>query len=101
MDRRSLRRTLDDRMVGGVCGGLGRYFEVDSSLVRVFWVLFILLVGAGLPAYLLAWWVIPDETGQRSSLALALVLLVFVLPVLCFCCTSPFWVFGPLFGGSH
>lgn len=46
-------------MLGGVCGGLGEYFAVDPSLIRLAWVIFG-LTGAGLLAYILAWIVIPE-----------------------------------------
>ncbi len=40
-------------MVGGVCGGIAEYFNIDSSLVRLLWVLFSLMVGSGLLAYII------------------------------------------------
>ena len=95
---RSLRRPLDDRVVGGVCGALGRYFAIDSTIVRLGWALLIILGGAGLPLYLLAWWVIPDEQDQRSGVALVLVLLFLVLPFVCCLCT---WPISLLTGGFN
>jgi phage shock protein PspC (stress-responsive transcriptional regulator) len=99
---RSLRRPLDDRIIGGVCGGVGRYFDVDPTVVRLLWVLFAILAGAGVPLYLLAWWVIPDDQGQRSGVALALVLLFLVVPFVCCLCTWPGMLLTgtfPLFSG--
>lgn len=37
---KKLYRSSNDRMVGGVCGGIAEYFNIDSSLVRLLWVLF-------------------------------------------------------------
>jgi phage shock protein C len=58
---RRLRRSQVDRKIGGVCGGVGEYFGVDPTLVRVaFLVLTVLTGGTFLLAYLLAFLVVPD-----------------------------------------
>lgn len=57
-----LYRSKHDAIFGGVCGGLGAYFEVDPTLVRVIWVIASLFsMGLGVLAYLLAWLIIPQE----------------------------------------
>jgi phage shock protein PspC (stress-responsive transcriptional regulator) len=57
-----LRRPLDDRIVAGVCSGLGRYLAVDPVLIRVgFVVLAALTWGAALLAYPIAWFLMPEE----------------------------------------
>ena len=48
-------------MVGGVCGGIAEYFNIDSSLVRLLWVLFSLMGGSGLLAYIICLLVIPSK----------------------------------------
>lgn len=48
-------------MLGGVCGGIAEYFNMDSSLVRIFWVLFTLMGGSGLLIYLICLVVIPSR----------------------------------------
>jgi phage shock protein C len=48
-----LLRTNDERMIGGVCGGLGRYLKIDPVLVRLGFVLLTLYGGAGPLLYLL------------------------------------------------
>ena len=58
---KKLYRSKAARMVGGVCGGLANYFNVDPTLIRLAWVLFIFMYGTGLLAYLIAWIVIPEE----------------------------------------
>ena len=50
---KKLYRSSNDRMVGGVCGGIAEYFNIDSSLVRLLWVLFSLMGGSGLLAYII------------------------------------------------
>ena len=81
-----LRRPSDDRVIGGVCGGLGRYFGIDATLIRLAWVLFTAVGGSGFIAYVLAWLIIPDEAGNRSGAAMALVLLMLILVPLCVLC---------------
>src|SRR5262245_53683223 len=64
---KQLRRSRSDRMVAGVSGGLGRYFDVNPVLYRVGFVVLALLGGAGILIYLAAALVIPDE-GQDASI---------------------------------
>jgi len=54
-----LYRSRKDRMICGVCGGLGEYLGVDPTLVRLLWIIFALAYGAGILAYILACIVIP------------------------------------------
>ncbi len=52
-----------DAMLGGVCGGLAEYLNVDPTLIRLAWALTFLLGGAGLLAYIIAWIIIPKPTA--------------------------------------
>jgi phage shock protein PspC (stress-responsive transcriptional regulator) len=57
-----LFRSRLDRRIGGVCGGLAEYFDVDPTMVRLAWVVVSVLACAvvfGVVAYLIAWFVIP------------------------------------------
>ena len=54
-----LFRSNDDRVVAGVCGGLGEYFSIDPVIIRVVWIVLTLAWGAGLLLYLLFWLLIP------------------------------------------
>jgi phage shock protein C len=58
---RLLRRSRDDRVIAGVCGGLGRYLGIDPVVVRIAFVVLALGLGSGIFVYLLAFLVIPDE----------------------------------------
>lgn len=60
MEKR-LYRSRGDKMLGGVCGGIAEYFNMDSSLVRILWVLFTLMGGSGLLIYLICLVVIPSR----------------------------------------
>ena len=57
-----LYRSSSDKQLGGVCGGLAEYFELDPSLVRIGAVLLLLVGGTGFLAYIVAWLVIPQDT---------------------------------------
>ncbi|RZU52032.1 phage shock protein C (PspC) family protein [Krasilnikovia cinnamomea] len=64
---KQLRRPTDDRVLAGVCGGLGRYFGVDPVAVRVgFAVLAIVTGGAALLAYPVMWLVMPEEARPAA-----------------------------------
>jgi phage shock protein C len=87
----SLYRPASDRVLAGVCSGLGRYFNLDAVIVRLAWVAFSLLGGSGVLLYLFAWLLIPDEQGQRAATPLVLLVLGFVLlPAVCFLIALPF-----------
>jgi len=62
---RRLLRSRTDRVLGGVCGGLGRYLNVDPVLLRIAAVALALSGGAGVIAYIVAWIVIPENTGEE------------------------------------
>jgi phage shock protein C len=63
-----LYRSPNDRMIAGVCGGLGAYLGIDSSLVRLFFVLLTIGGGSGVLVYFLMWILIPyPEQGQVAS----------------------------------
>ncbi|MEB0140304.1 MULTISPECIES: PspC domain-containing protein [unclassified Undibacterium] len=55
------RRSRSDRWLGGICGGLGQYTELDSWVWRLLFVFFALCFGTGVLAYLLAWIFIPEQ----------------------------------------
>ncbi|GAA0808167.1 PspC domain-containing protein [Spirilliplanes yamanashiensis] len=57
---RILRRSRTDRVIGGVCGGLGRYLGVDPVLLRIAAVALALSGGVGVLAYIVAWIAIPE-----------------------------------------
>jgi phage shock protein PspC (stress-responsive transcriptional regulator) len=58
---RRLTRSSSDRIIGGVCGGLGRYFGVDATLVRIAFVVLTMLAGSGLVVYAAALVLVPSD----------------------------------------
>ncbi|MBU2100350.1 PspC domain-containing protein [Candidatus Micrarchaeota archaeon] len=56
---RRLYRSGKEKILGGVCGGIAEYFNVDPVLIRIIWVAFALAGGSGILAYLIAWIIIP------------------------------------------
>ena len=54
-----LYRSNNNKVVAGVCGGLGEYFGIDPTLLRVILVVAVFIFGTGLLAYLIAWLVMP------------------------------------------
>lgn len=60
MDKK-LYRSNRNKMLCGVCGGVGEFFGIDPTFVRLGWVLFCALAGSGLLAYIIAAIIIPKN----------------------------------------
>lgn len=60
-----LYRSGKERVLGGVCGGLGEYFNVDPAIIRLLWVLFALAYGTGILFYIIAWIIIPRNPNHK------------------------------------
>ena len=58
---KKLYKSRRDQKISGVCGGIAEYFEVDSTLVRLAWILFSCMAGSGILAYIIAAIVIPYD----------------------------------------
>ncbi len=63
-----LRRDPDDKVIAGVCGGLGRYFGVDPVFFRLAFVVLAIGGGSGVLLYIVAWLIIPEEEVRRGTL---------------------------------
>lgn len=58
---KKLFRSSKNRMLAGVCGGIGEYFGIDPTVIRLLWVLFtVFSMGVGILAYIIAWIIIPE-----------------------------------------
>jgi phage shock protein C len=67
---RVVRRSRGERVIAGVCGGIGRYLGVDPVLLRIAFIVLALANGLGVIAYVVAWVAIPEERpGQPLAAA--------------------------------
>ena len=64
MEKR-LVRNVQDKKIAGVCAGLADYLDIDATLVRGLQILFTLLGGSGILAYLILWLIMP-EAGTEA-----------------------------------
>ncbi len=58
---RLLRRSRSNKVIAGVCGGVGRYLGVDPVLIRIAFVVLALAGGGGVLLYIVAWILMPEE----------------------------------------
>jgi phage shock protein PspC (stress-responsive transcriptional regulator) len=65
---RRLYRDPDNRVLGGVCGGMGAYLNVDTVIIRIIFVIIFFGFGAGLLIYLILWIVIPEANTTAQKL---------------------------------
>ena len=68
-ETKRLTRSRTERWVGGVCGGIGEYFNLDPTIIRILFVLLALIVGGGLLIYLILWLIIPQEPEMTDVVA--------------------------------
>jgi len=67
METKKLYRSRTDKMIAGVCGGLGKYLGIDPTLIRLLFVLVVLMGGAGVLAYLILMIVVPEEPASSEA----------------------------------
>ena len=66
MNDKKLTKSATNRMISGVCGGIGEYFHLDATLIRLIWaILTVGGVGSGLILYIIAAIVIPEPEFLR------------------------------------
>ena len=63
---KKLYKSATDKKIAGVCGGLGDYLGVDSTIIRLIWACAILFAGTGLLAYIIAALVIPEAPADGT-----------------------------------
>lgn len=64
---KKLYRSETDKVIGGVCGGLGEYLEIDPVILRIIFVVAFLTGGAGFWIYIVLWIVIPSKATATQS----------------------------------
>lgn len=62
--KKKLYKSITEKKISGVCGGIAEYFEIDVTIVRLAWVLFTVLGGSGIIAYIIAALVMPEYKGE-------------------------------------
>lgn len=62
---KTLYRSRSNKMIAGVCGGIGEYFNIDPTIIRILWVL-CSFSGVGIIAYLVAAIIIPEDGGNQT-----------------------------------
>jgi phage shock protein PspC (stress-responsive transcriptional regulator) len=93
---RRLARVREGRVLGGVCAGLGRYFNLDPIIFRIGAIVLVLVGGAGLVAYLAAWLLVPAEDSAGQPVEGRNRWLVIGGVVLLLCVSWPFLLGGGL-----
>lgn len=58
---KKLNRSRDNRIIGGVCGGIGEYLNIDPTAIRLIYILFALWFGSGILAYIIFLILVPEE----------------------------------------
>lgn len=64
---RRLTRSRDDRVIAGVCGGLGEYLGVDAVLIRIAALILVFAGGAGIVLYLIGWIAMPEADDAPAA----------------------------------
>lgn len=63
---RRLVRASNDKMLGGVAGGVARYLDLDAGVTRILTALLVIFTGFGAVLYLIMWAVLPDDYGTTG-----------------------------------
>jgi len=61
-----LYKSKRNRVFGGVCGGVGEYFDIDPVVIRILWLIALFIFGTGLLAYIICLIVIPEEPNIKD-----------------------------------
>jgi len=68
-ETKKLKKSRKNKYIFGVCGGVAEYFEIDSSIVRILWVISIFIGGVGLAAYLVAAILMPKSEENEKEIS--------------------------------
>jgi phage shock protein C len=60
-ERKKLYRSSKNKYIAGVCGGIGEFFNIDPSIIRILWAASIICYGSGILLYIIAWLLIPKK----------------------------------------
>ena len=62
---KKLYRSGTNKIIAGVCGGVGKYLDIDPTIIRLIWLLSFFVWGSGLLAYAIAWLIVPKNPRHR------------------------------------
>ena len=65
---KKLYLSTTDKKIAGVCGGIAEYFDLDSTLVRLGWVIFCLAGGSGIIGYIIAALIMPRRSDMNEEI---------------------------------
>ena len=68
MNGKKLYLSRTDKKLAGVCGGIAEYFNIDSTIVRLIWVLAAFAIGTGLLAYIICALIIPNPPIDEAKI---------------------------------
>jgi phage shock protein C len=60
-------RSEKNKILGGICGGLGEYFGIDPTIIRIIFVLLTIFGGSGILIYLVLWMILPSESQTEFN----------------------------------
>ena len=61
--KKRLYRNTQDKVLFGICSGLGDYFNIDPVFIRIVWLLTLICYGTGIIAYILGYFLIPTKSA--------------------------------------
>lgn len=59
--QKKLFRSTKNKLIAGVCGGIGEYLGIDPTIIRILWIALTLLYGFGILLYLIMWVIVPKQ----------------------------------------
>lgn len=66
-EKKLLVRSSNNKVLGGVCSGIGNYLDIDPVIIRLLFVLLVLFRGSGILIYLICWIIIPEENNKEIN----------------------------------
>ena len=60
--KKRLYKIEEGKKLWGVCGGIAEYFDIDPTIIRLIWLIFIFCVGTGILAYIIAAIIMPKKS---------------------------------------
>lgn len=64
---KKITRIEEGKILGGICTGLGKYFEIDPVVFRILFAVLFIFGGSGLLLYIIMWIIIPKDQNMISS----------------------------------